>query len=67
MSLADIYMESFDEQPKSIYEEFFQLKKTLNNFKYYSIEGNPDNKDFSKTKVYTPQKYTREDMVCASI
>ena len=68
MSLADIYMESFDEQPKSIYEEFFQLKKTLNNFKYYSIEGDSDDKDFSKTKVYTPQEvYKRRYGVCLDI
>lgn len=65
MPLADIYMESFDEQPKSIYEEFFQLKKTLNNFKYYSIEGNPDNKDFLKQKFIHLRKYIKEDMAYA--
>lgn len=65
MSLASIYMESFDEQPKSIYEEFFQVKKALNQFKYHSIEGEVYSKNFDKTKVYTPQEvYKRKYGVC---
>jgi len=68
MSLADIYMESFDEQPKSIYEEFFQLKKILSSFKYHSITDEHYGKDFCKTKVYTPQEvYKRRYGVCLDI